>query len=128
MVNRVHCLACGQDVPCPPGQKNPPAHKAGPSGGRICYGPGRSQSGGFAAGIEKQAPGKRRGKKAKGPFKEYGEGVSCGKTVLLRRDGRLTSHGYDKDGFKCGGSGRSPVGGRAVTVSMAKSLSPLVAG
>ncbi len=47
MVNRIYCSACRQHVPCPPGQKNPPAHKAGQGGSRICYGPGRGQTGGL---------------------------------------------------------------------------------
>lgn len=46
--------------------------------------------------------------------------MDCHRLVRLRRDGRLTSHGYDKDGFKCWGSGRSPVGGRAVTELLAQ--------
>jgi hypothetical protein len=66
-----------------------------------------------------QGPGTRCGKKAK-KVTEYGECVYRRKKVLLRHDGRLISHGDDKDGFKCWGSGRSPVGGRAVTELLAK--------
>lgn len=63
MVNTIHCPAGGQDVPCPPGQKNPPAHKAGPGGDRICYGPRRGQTGGLPRSEKGQGPGTRRGKK-----------------------------------------------------------------
>jgi hypothetical protein len=66
VVNTIYCPACGQDVPCPPGQKIPPAHKAKRKGlGGICYGSRRGQTG-FLPGPEKgQDPGTRREKEAK---------------------------------------------------------------
>jgi hypothetical protein len=51
-------------------------------------------------------------RKGEAPLPLKGECCICNKEVRLRRDGRAVSHGYDGNGFKCGGSGRSPVGGR----------------
>lgn len=65
MVNTIYCPACGQDVPCPPGKQKPPAHKAGRGGHRICYGPGRDQTGGLPVPEKGQGAGKHRGEKAK---------------------------------------------------------------
>lgn len=120
MANRVYCSECGQHVPCPPGQKNPPAHKAGPADRLICYGPGRGQSGGLSKHSENRPVTDNRRKEPKGQFKDFGKCAECRKKVLLRRDGRLTTHGNDSTGLKCRGSGRSPVEGRRVTDLMAK--------
>jgi hypothetical protein len=54
---------------------------------------------------------KKKGAKKKSPPLR-GECSICHNQVQLRKDGRAVSHGYDGNGFKCGGSGRSPVGGR----------------
>jgi hypothetical protein len=113
MASRVPCAACGQNVPCPADQKHPPPHKAGAGFDRICYGPERGSTGDLPG--SEQGSVKGPGNKTKRPGKEYAECVECHKEVILRRDGRLTAHGYDNHGVKCRGSGRSPVGGRAVT-------------
>jgi hypothetical protein len=118
VVNRVLCPACGQKVPCPAGQKIPPVHMAKRGhGGPLCYGRGRSRKGNSQgpqkASEKRESPrtrGAKRTKKKSSP--SSGECSICHQKVRLRRDGRVVAHGYDGNGFKCGGSGRSPVGGR----------------